>query len=89
MNAASNRTGEYLALHREIEDDCEMLSEREVSLSVLWDDVQCARDTLVRAREELRRATQHVMTATDAWMAAAARGDATPSLSQLGQLKSV
>jgi len=88
VNAATNRTGEYLALHRAIEEDCEMPSGREVSLSVLWDDVQCARDALIRAREELRRATQHVMTATDAWMTAAA-GDPTPTLSQRGPLKAV
>ena len=88
MNAATNSTGEYLAMHREIETDCEALSRNEVSLSVLWNDVQCSRDALIRAREELRKATQHVMKATEAWIGAA-KDNAPPNLSQQSQMVTV
>ena len=91
IGSASNSTGtgEYLALHRQIEaEDCEALSRQEVSLEVLWQDVQCARHAYELAQETLRKATQRVLTTTDAWMAAMG-SNSPPSLSQARPLRSV
>lgn len=91
MSAATNSTGEYLALHRLIEAEGETapLTAQDVSLEVLWQDVQCARHALIVAREQLEKASRRVMSATEAWMAAAKHASPVPALSQSAPLRAV